>query len=186
MKINEYIGKIKKLGACGEALKDALNYETSQELWSNCKRGDWMLWLIGKLSGDSEGDSRKKLVLTACKCARLALPYVKKGELRPLKAIETAEKWAKGEANIEEVIIAADAAAAAAYAAAYAAAAYAAAAADAAAAAAYAAADAADAAYAAADAAAYADAADAKGKMLAKTANIVRDDYPTIDSLWEK
>ena len=59
-----------------------------------------MLWLLGRLSGKPESESRKKLVLAACQCARLALPYVKKGEARPLKAIETAEAWARGEAGI--------------------------------------------------------------------------------------
>ena len=80
MKINDYIARIKKLNACGEALKDALNYETSQELWADCKRGDRMLWLIGKLISESGCCKRKHLTLTACKCARLALQYVEKGK----------------------------------------------------------------------------------------------------------
>ena len=96
--------------------------------------------------------NRKLIVLAACECARLTLPYVRSDELRPLHAIELAEKWAHGDALISIADL--HAAAHAAYAA------YAAAdAADAAAYAAYAAAHAAYAAYAAADAyAAYADA----------------------------
>ena len=43
-----------------------------------------MLWLLGKQSGPPESKSRKKLVLSACKCARLALKHVPKGEKRPL------------------------------------------------------------------------------------------------------
>ena len=124
MEINDYIKRIKKLNACGESLKDAMNYKTSQELWDNCERGDWMLWLIGRLSGRAEDEKRKQLVLTVCKCARLSLKYVPAGELRPLRAIEAAEKWVKGEATLKEVKAAANAAYAAdaAYAAAYAAA----------------------------------------------------------------
>jgi len=160
MKINDYILKIKKLGACSEAIEAAHQYETSQKLWEDCDRGDWMLWLIGKLSGEPGSDKRKRLVLAACKCARLALKLVPEGEKRPLRAIETAEKWARGEGNvtIKDVrAAAADAAAAAAAADATAYAADAAAAAAAADATAYAA-DAAAAAYdaAAAYAAAYA------------------------------
>ena len=154
MKINEYIKKIKRLNACGESLKDALNYKTSQELWDNCKRGDWMLWLIGRLSGEPGSDRRKKLVTTACECARLSLKYIPDGELRPLKAIETAEKWARDEATLEEVRAAADAAAAYATYAAYAA---------------YAAA-------AAADAARY--------KILTECADIVRKEYSEVDDLF--
>jgi hypothetical protein len=177
MKIAEYIEKLEELGACQEAREDALKYESSQKLWDACERGDWMLWLAGKLAGKPESEKRKKLVLTCCQCARLSLKYVKKGETRPLKAIETAEAWARGESvTIQDVHAAAAAAADAAYAA-YAAAADAAAAAHAAyaAAAAAAAADAADAAYAAAD---------AQKNTLKECADIIREYYPNIDELW--
>ena len=179
MKINKYILKIKKLGACEEAVKAAHEYKTSQELWDDCERGDWMLWLIGKLSGEAGSEKRKPLVLTACKCARLALKYIPKDELRPLKAIEIAEKWAKGEASLQEAKDAFYTADAAAF---YAADAAAAAAFYAANAAFYAAAAAADAAFYAAAAASYADIV--REKTLAKCAEIVRKDYPNVDKLW--
>ena len=205
MLINDYIKKIKKLNACGEAIQDALKYETSQELWDNCERGDWMLWLISKLSGEAGDDRRKPLVLTACKCARLSLKYVKKGELRPLKAIETTERWARGEEGVtsNDVRTAADASSDyAAYASAPSAyAAYAAADAYAAASSTYAAYDAYDAAAAVvADAAAAAYAASstyaayaavvadasvaADAATLKKCADIVRADYPNIEDLF--
>ena len=153
--MKEFITKLEKVGACTEAIHWCSHFPTLQEAWKNCERGDWMLWLVGKLSGEPGGDARKKLVLTACQCARLSLKYVKAGESRPLKAIEAAEKWANGNTSIslEDVRKAVAAAAYAAYAAAYA---VAAAAADAVAAAADA-----DAAYAAAYADAAAAAADA-------------------------
>jgi hypothetical protein len=86
---------------------------------------------------------RKEGVRAACLCAREALRYVPAGELRPLRAIETAEAWTRGEATIAQVRAARDEAwaadaAYAAYAADAADAAYAADAADAAAYAAYA------------------------------------------------
>jgi len=132
---------------------------------------------------------RKTLVLAACLCAETALKFWEKKhptDNRPHIAIETARRWARGEATLDEVKAAADAADAAAYAADAAAAAYAAYAAsdDAAyaAAAAYAAsdaaaadaADAADAAYAYAYAAADAAYWPAKIKALAKLAEIIR------------
>ncbi len=136
-----------------------------KQAWRQCQRGDWMLWLAAKMDVD-----RKRVVLVACECARLSLKFVSKGEDRPLKAIETAEKWAKGESGItlEQVRTAADAAAYAAYAADAAADA-----ADAAAYAAYAAAYAADATYAAAYAA-YAATSAARFSTLKKCATIVR------------
>jgi hypothetical protein len=87
----------------------------------------------------------------------LALPFVKKGENRPLKAIETAEKWIRGEATEAECRTAADAA-------------YADAADDAADASADDAADASAAAYAAAYAATAATAADASAAAYAAAA----------------
>ena len=161
-----HIKKLKKLHACHEAVEWAEQFNSMQEAWDKCIRGDWMLWLLGKLSGDPDSDSRKELVMIACKCARLALKHVPKGEKRPLKAIKTAEKWTRGKATLQQVRDAAAAAAAA----------YAAAAADAADYAAYAADYAADAAAYAADAA-YAA---ARSKTLKKCANIVRKHYPVI------
>jgi hypothetical protein len=57
-----------------------------------------MLWLAARARVE-----RKLLVLSACACAREALVYVPKLELRPLKAIETAEAWTRGEATLTEV-----------------------------------------------------------------------------------
>ena len=142
MKINDYILKIKNLGACEKVVLDAHNYQTSQELWDKCERGDWMLWLVGKLSGEPELEKRKKLVLTACKCARLALPYAGKNKDVVEKCIITTENWASniGRITITDVRAAADAAADAAYA--------------------------------------------ARTKALKQCADIVRTDYPDVDSLF--
>ena len=42
-------------------------------------------------------------VLCACACARTALRHVPAGDLRPLRAIETAERWARGEATQDDL-----------------------------------------------------------------------------------
>ncbi len=186
--MRNWIKTLEGIGACSEALAWGEQFTTPDEAWAACERGDWMLWLLGKLAGGPETASRKKLVLAACQCARFALPYVKEGETRPLKAIKFAEAWAKGASGVSlqdvnnaaaaDAAYAAYAAAAAAYAYAAADAAYAAfaaaAAADAAYAYAYAAAAAADAAYAYAAAAA----AD-RGSILKKCADVVRSYYDT-------
>ena len=141
---------------------------TARQAWQLCQRGDWMLWLLGRLSDPPESDARKRLVLCTCECARLAIVHVPTGEDRPRIAVETAEAWARGQATIKQVIAAsADSAYAAyaAYAAAYAA--YAASAAGAACAA-----------NSAAYAAYAADSAAARTKALATCADIVRTHYP--------
>jgi len=164
-----------ELGACPGAVKWA-GRKTHKRAWETCKQGDWLLWIAGSLDID-----RKLLVLAACACVRRALKYIPAGEDRPRIAIETAEAWTRGEATIEQVRTAADAAAhAAADAAAYAATDAAAhAAADAAA---YAATDAAAhaahvAAYASADAAAHAAYA-AYAATRKNLAGIVREIIP--------
>ena len=95
--------KLERLHPCREALKWAQEQKNQKQAWNDCERGDWMLWLCGKLSGEPESHKRKKLVLASCECARLALKHVKQGEERPIKTIETAEKWANGKATIEQV-----------------------------------------------------------------------------------
>ena len=106
---------LKRNHACGESL-EWLGDRNLAQTWAECERGDWLLWLAAKA-----GIDRKRLVMAACACARLALVHVRIGEERPRIAIETAEAWCRGEATIEQVREArkaADAADAAAYAAA--------------------------------------------------------------------
>ena len=100
----KHIDKLNKLGACNEAVKWAKEMKNGQAAWDNCERGDWMLWLVGKTSGKPMSVKRKNLVLCACECARLALKYVPKGEDRPLKCIETAESWARGEVSYDDLV----------------------------------------------------------------------------------
>ena len=103
--------KLKQLNACEEALIWVSQQKNAQQAWDDCERGDWMLWLLGKLSGKPESKKRKILVLITCECARLSLHLVPEEEDRPRIAIETAEKWAKGDATIEQVKTAVNAAA---------------------------------------------------------------------------
>jgi hypothetical protein len=96
--------------ACYEAIAWAKG-KSLRAAWDGCKRADWMLWLAAKLL------PRKSVVRAACACARTALRYVPAGEDRPRVAIETAERWTRGEATIAEVRSAAHAASVSAYAA---------------------------------------------------------------------
>ena len=139
--------KLESMHACSEAIKWVGN-RGIKTAWRDCPRGDWMLWIAGRLEID-----HKLLVLAACDCAETALKYAPDDD-RPAKCIEVTRKWCEGKATTDDV----RAAQCGAYAAAYVA--YAAAdVADVAVSAAYAAADVADAAYAAADVADVADVA---------------------------
>lgn len=178
---------LKKHYACEPALT-WLGDRDPETAWRECPRADWMLWAAGKLDVD-----RKTLVTIACRIARKVLHLVPTGEDRPRIAIETTERWVRGESTIEEVQAArrnADAYAVVAYAAV----------AKAAAAAACAAATAASRSAAAACAAATADANDdddddateaaayAREQMQRECADIVREVLPweTIKDLYSK
>ena len=120
-----FLSRLKKLSACQEAREWAAGFKSGKTAWFACERGDWMLWLAGRLSGPPESDGRKRLVLCCCECARLSLPIFEErypNDDRLRKCLDTAERWAQGESTIEE-LREARAAAYAAYAAAYAAAA---------------------------------------------------------------
>ena len=102
---------LNELGACSSVVEWA-HGKTLHVVWKTCQRGDWLLWLAGKMADKRGWPTRKQIVLAACACAETALKYVPKGEERPKKAIQTARAWAKGKATIEEVwAAAADAAA---------------------------------------------------------------------------
>src|SRR5579863_714630 len=93
------------LGACQEAVQ-WIGERDLKTAWAECERGDWMLWLSGKMEGKKGWPTRKQIVLAACDCAELSLSIFEKrypNDKRPRVAIETARKWANGEASIEEV-----------------------------------------------------------------------------------
>ena len=92
-----------KLGASEDVLEWSRG-KTLGEAWSTCERADWMLWLASRLC------ERRLVVSAACACAETALRFVPAGEDRPRIAIETARRWTRGEATLDDVRAAADAA----------------------------------------------------------------------------
>ena len=88
---------LQKYNACKEAV-DWIGDRSLEQAWKDCPRGDWLLWLAGRVEID-----RKLLVLAACKCARTVLQYVPKSEEHLLKGFETAEAWCEGKATLEDV-----------------------------------------------------------------------------------
>jgi hypothetical protein len=97
----QHLDALIKLGACGGAVAWFADRPTPQAAWNEVMRGDWMLWLCGRLSGEVGSRARKKLVLCVCECARLALPHTE--DARVLACIETAERYVRGKATLAEV-----------------------------------------------------------------------------------
>ena len=127
MNAKQFAALLVELNACSEA-REWASGKSLAAVWKTCKRGDWLLWLCGKMADKPNWPTHKEVVLAACDCAELSLKHVPPGEERPRKCLETVRAWAAGNATIHEVRTAraADAAYAYAYAAADAAAAYAA------------------------------------------------------------
>jgi hypothetical protein len=82
--------------ACQPAM-DWLGDRDSGQMWAECERPDWLLWWAGNTV------PRQELVLAACDCAETALRFVPQAENRPRLAIDTARRWARGEATVEEL-----------------------------------------------------------------------------------
>ena len=194
-----FLRQLKKVGACQEAVEWVFEHGgDAKELFRDCKRGDWMAWIIAKM----ELVTKREMVGALADIAALSLKYYEKEypkDKNVRECINTCRRYAKGKATDKELEVAAYAAAHAVNAAAHAvnAADHAAHAADhaahAAAYAAYALANAANAlanalvnaadhaayaaAYAAANAAAYAV---AREKTLKKCADILRRHFPDL------
>lgn len=101
--------KLRQLNACDDAI-EWLGERSAEQAWAECERGDWMLWLIGKI----EGKYTPAMRLCACEIVRTQLHLVPAGEERPRIAIETAERYASGNATadeLQEASVAAEAAA---------------------------------------------------------------------------
>ena len=99
---------LSRLDACAEARKWAKSQPDLQTAWRECKRPDWMIWLIARTTLDQD-DSRLRLM--ACDFAEAALVYVPAGEERPRQAIAVARHFAAGDATREEMVASAEAAA---------------------------------------------------------------------------
>lgn len=88
------------LDACDEDITWAQTQPDLETAWQTCERPDWLVWLLARLSGDHGSTTHRAIVLTVCACARTALPVLPPDELRPRCAIETTERWARGETSV--------------------------------------------------------------------------------------
>jgi hypothetical protein len=165
----KFIKKLKSLNACEEAIEFAKTKSSWQEVYSECDRGDWLLWLFAKTNPDDV----RLLILAKGKCAE-TVKHLMKDE-RSTAAVEAAISYGEGKISkkeLKEFATAAHDAHDARAAIAFAAAAHADTAAAYAAFAAFAAADADADAYTVAEAAAYAS---TRKEKLKQAADIVRN-----------
>jgi len=93
-----------KYTPCKGGREFALNHKTMSEVWNNCRRVDWLFWILEK----HKPLEKTQAVTLAIAFAEMSLKYVPEGENRPRLAIDTAKAWLE---NPNEENRAADAAA---------------------------------------------------------------------------
>ena len=81
--------KLKELNACSDAYKWAYG-KTWDEIYTTCKRGDWLCWLYAR----SPGYSLEKLTLVKGLQAKQVVHLMK--DKRSIKAVELAISFGEG------------------------------------------------------------------------------------------
>jgi hypothetical protein len=79
---------LRQFGACQGALDwlAANQRPTFLEVWNECPRGDWLIWLAARA-----GIDRRLIVLAACDCAETSVSYVPASDERPRVAKRRAD-----------------------------------------------------------------------------------------------
>jgi len=106
MKLQDFL---KAIGACEKARAWARN-KTFKEAYTECKRGDWLLWLYGKLCSDFSTHPKevRKRVLIAGLTVNLVRD--KMTDERSVAAVDAAIAFGNGEIGIDSLNKAANAA----------------------------------------------------------------------------
>ena len=101
------IDALKQAGITCYAPREWVGERTVADAWRDCQRGDWMMRWAEFKSGPAWGEGRRRLVLAACACARLAQDRNAPDDAPGMAAILAAEAWARGEASADAVAYAA-------------------------------------------------------------------------------
>lgn len=72
----------------------ARRFGTLEEVWDECPRADWMLWMLETL----EAESPRGLRLFICECARRWWAFMP--DVRSQRAINAAERYSRGEVTL--------------------------------------------------------------------------------------
>ena len=87
---------IEKYGLCKPCLKWYQGYDSFEQAWNECHRGDWMIRLAHNI-----GVNDRLLTLTKARHAKLVLHLMK--DQRSINAVHAAEAYGKGEISRDEL-----------------------------------------------------------------------------------
>jgi hypothetical protein len=82
---------------CEDALIFYNNYDSFEDAWNACPRGDWILWIAAKLKVD-----HRILTLAKSRCARTVIHLME--DERSMNAVEVSELYGLGKASKEELM----------------------------------------------------------------------------------
>lgn len=85
--------------ACDES-KGLSKGKSLAECWTKCHRGDWLLLLCSRMIGRPGWPSLPALIIACAACAETSLRL---DDLPHRVALDTARRWAKGEASTQDV-----------------------------------------------------------------------------------
>jgi hypothetical protein len=85
-----------QFNVCEDGLIFYDNYDSFEDAWNACPRGDWMLWIAAKLKVD-----HRILTLAKSRCARTVIHLMEDEKSR--NAVEVSEQYGLGTATKEEL-----------------------------------------------------------------------------------
>ena len=87
---------ISQFSPCEDGKEFYLKFDTFEDAWNNCQRGDWMLWIAKKLKVDL-----RLLTLAKGHCSATVLHLMK--DERSKNAVEVAIAFGEGKATLEQL-----------------------------------------------------------------------------------
>jgi hypothetical protein len=82
---------------CEDGLIFYDNYDSFEDAWNACARGDWMLWIAARLKVDY-----RILILAKSRCARTVIHLME--DERSINAVDVSEQYGLGKATKEELM----------------------------------------------------------------------------------
>jgi hypothetical protein len=107
--------RLRIIGACSEAVKwtAARKERSALDVWRACDNPEWMLWLLGMMSGEKHSPARKRLLLCCLEITETSYQYVQdQAILAQLREVSRMlREYVSGDSMDDEILSAARSAA---------------------------------------------------------------------------
>ena len=92
--------------ACSDGIRFALKYKTMKSVWEHCERVDWLCWILNTLDVPADEKACRLYMIWCARNTPLAdgrTTLALLTEQRSLDALSVAERFANGQATLEEL-----------------------------------------------------------------------------------